>query len=55
MKLINRKGKVLLVITVAASLVGAGTYVLGAVGTKLGLDESTVDRRRRQHHDRGPR
>jgi hypothetical protein len=48
MKLINRKGKVLLVITVAASLVGGGTYVLGVLGTKLGLDESTVDHGRRR-------
>jgi hypothetical protein len=55
MKLINRKGKVLLIFTVAASLVGGGTYVLGALGTKLGLNESTVDRTRRQHHERAPR
>jgi hypothetical protein len=55
LKFINSKGKVLLVITVAASVVGGGIHALGAIGAKLGLEETTVDRSPRQRYGRGPR
>ena len=52
MKLNNHKGKVVLIITVAAaSVVGGSIRALGALGTKLGLEDAPVDRL--QQHRRG--
>jgi hypothetical protein len=47
-KLSNRKGKFVFIILAAASLAAGGISALGAVGAKLGLEESSAERARRQ-------